>query len=427
MRKINLILNDIEQNYNVGDTFKFKKFSAWIKIKSSIFESLISSNIKIGVRKSNVFNLKGLYIFLLSFINLIRCLISRRSSVIYLGAATGIQFDGSKWCDQHFPYKHQNMLSTVMFVNAGDSNALYKMRSYLWANMVVVDNILFWPVRRVLCVILRLSRFDTNVDYSSVVNGLKKRGAVVEVDLLKSSYINYCAGVILYDSLFRLLKPINSYVVSAYSKSDICASLKARNVLVNEIQHGLIGSEHRGYNYSKVPHLPTPDYIFVYNDFWKEELVYAGYYKLEQIIVDGRLKYDKIDDSSNTEQKYILFTGQGFGYSEIIQFVTHSHLFLRENQLKFIYKQHPREVCSELHMLKCSEYIEVYSGIETTEMLIKNSVAHISFYSSCHFDAVHFLGKSFILKSQNDFMDYYLEKFPNRFYEITLIEEVYES
>lgn len=427
MRRINLVLSDIEQCCEVGDVFKFKKFSAWVKVKSSIFENLISDRLEIGVRKSNVFNLKGFYIFSLSLINLLRCLIFRRKGVVYLGAATGIQFDGSKWLDQHFPYKHESLSDAVMLINAGNSDALYKMRSYLWSNMVVVDNFLFWPVKKLLNVILHLYRFDTHVDYSSVLKALADRGVIVELDVLRNSYINYCSGVILYDLLFSFLKPINSYIVSAYSKSDICASLLARGVIVNEIQHGLIGSEHRGYNYNKVPYLPTPNYVFVYNDFWKEELLYAGYYKREQILVDGRLKYDLVNSLPITGQKYLLFTGQGFGYSEILQFVERSALFLRKNQLKFIYKKHPREVISDLHMIEYSEYIDIYTGMETTETMIKNSVAHISFYSSCHFDAVHFLGKSFVLKSSNDFMDYYLEKFPTRFFEISSLEEIYEG
>lgn len=45
-----------------------------------------------------------------------------------------------------------------------------------------------------------------------------------------------------------------------------------------------------------------------------------------------------------------------------------------------------------------------------------NSVAHVSIYSSCHFDSVHYLGKTYVFDAlPENIMHYYAKRAPEKF------------
>jgi hypothetical protein len=210
-----------------------------------------------------------------------------------------------------------------------------------------------------------------------------------------------------------------AYIVSAYSYSEICAVLKERGVEIIELQHGLIGPEHEGYNYAvRDKRLPTPDAVNVYNDFWKQELVDAGYYPQERIQVTGRLKYRLIRHNLYFERQFIVFTGQGIFLDEIIRFLAEGarNIAAKNIDIDILYLPHPNE--GELEREKMRTALRNYANIKighsddmTTEEFIYYSLAHISIYSSCHFDALFFKNKSFVFDvMENNLMNYYMEE-----------------
>jgi len=261
---------------------------------------------------------------------------------------------------------------------------------------------------------------------------IQVKGLEVNSVMLLSKYAEFIAGYKLYKLFFKFLKIEKAYVVSASTKSDIVAALKSLNIEVIEIQHGIVGKLHRGYNFNidKNDLLPVADRIDVYNKFWKDEIINAGYFSANQINIVGRLKYDIV--KSNIEAlnfKYIIFTGQGAFFEEIIKFFDEADNWLVQKDIKMYYKSHPRELKSEIDFLKKSmkklDACFFYDGTNTTEELIKSSVAHISVFSSCHFDAVYYKNKTYVLDVMKDnIMHYYAEHSSKNFIKIKAIEEV---
>ena len=205
------------------------------------------------------------------------------------------------------------------------------------------------------------------------------------------------------------------YVVSAYSNSEQCAAARSRKALIHEIQHGVIGSVHRGYNYcTKCRLLPTPDKVIVYDEFWKSELKMAGYFLEEDILIYKRLKYLIAEKEKSLKLgPYYVFTGQGLLGDKVAAFLFGVLSAIPE---KFVvYVPHPTE--SQEYIDNLSQPLSSFRNFivgrnvgVSTERLIQDSLGHISIYSSCHFDAVTLLGRTFVLDViPGNVMDYYIE------------------
>jgi len=242
--------------------------------------------------------------------------------------------------------------------------------------------------------------------------------------------------LIFYYYLYKIflfpLRISKAYVVSAYSNTELVSILKEDEVEINELQHGLIGSTHRAYNY-KCPStlLPTPKNVYVYNDFWKKELLKAGYYQPEQVKVTGRLKYSLIDfDLNMAGKRFIIFTGQGGFYDEIFDLFTKAEKFLLSNGLELLYIPHPNEgvdtLCAFSKRLNDLTTVHILLNKSfTTEQYIYNSLAHISVYSSCHFDAIHYKNKTYVFDvMDNNPMGYYTSNYAENYVRIKNVAEV---
>jgi len=428
------ILFKVEKHYNVVSLFKYKNTSAWISIKELLTVSMYDKNIRIGTEtKKGIMSIRGLLTIINSLKAYIGYIKEKKRKNIFLGASTGLFRNDGKVLDSYFPYYDMETKDAIYMFNCGNLNELVKYKDYTKENRVVIENYLLVILKKLLSklIIKKISK-QKKETIELFSRDIQLYGLEVNSLMLLSKYAEFIAGYKLYKLFFKFLKIEKAYIVSASTKSDMVAALKSLNIEVIEIQHGIVGKLHRGYNFNidKNDLLPVVDRMNVYNKFWKDEIINAGYFSANQINIVGRLKYDIVN--SNIEAlnfKYIVFTGQGAFLEEIIKFFEEADSWLVKKDIKMFYKSHPRELKSEIGFLKNSinglKACFFYEGTNTTEELIKFSIAHISIFSSCHFDAVYYKNKTYILDVMEDnIMNYYIKYSSKFFIPIKQLQEI---
>lgn len=424
-------VNDILLQYEISGVdkgFDINGFSCWVKIKNDIFTYLTKDTIAIGVKKTRFYNLFSVFFYFSNLLCLLKLLLGCRDSVFFHTALSGISSNKDLFTSS-LQKKYQ---SVFYFINIGEVEKVKKNKLFFKKNNVFSDNLFLWPFKFVSSkLLIYFLPKRTKASILNLVNFFESRKIKIPYKLIASSLVTYTVGYYFYCLFFRIVKPRKCYIVSAYSKSEVCAALKKNSILITEIQHGLIGLEHRGYNYHRKAIndvgvvLPTPDKIVVTSDFWRNELVSAGYFDEDEIIIGENYKVSKININCFFNFKYFIFTGQGFDYDLVKVFYKKSLNYLLSNDFVIIYKPHPRESIDEIkYVFSDFKLIHVYEGEESTETLMYHSIGHISFYSSCHFDAVEMKGKTFVLESSlSSIMNRYIATYPEKFILINCLGE----
>ncbi|OJH49578.1 hypothetical protein MPF_0366 [Methanohalophilus portucalensis FDF-1] len=149
-----------------------------------------------------------------------------------------------------------------------------------------------------------------------------------------------------YDRLIKKRGYKKVYVVVSYGPVivPLIAAAKNNNVQVIELQHGVIGPYHLGYNFpnysGKLDYFP--DILYSFGDYWnetvnlpisKENIVTYGYPYMREMIE----KYKHLPKKTNQ----ILFISQGAIGLELSKFAY--HLAEKLDNYKIIYKLHPGE------------------------------------------------------------------------------------
>ena len=428
-------LQNIETYEDVASIFSYEeRTSAWISIKELLTTQMYDSNIRLGTgNKNDILSINGFKQILSSLKHFMANVKNKEKRDLFLGASTGLLLHEQQVKDAYFPYYDNSPDNVIYMLNCGNLSELTKFKAYTKNHNVVVENYLLVIIKKLYSRFLykKISKEQTKKIKNFSLT-LEEYGITVPHTLLLQQYAEFVAGYKLYRWFFSKLNIEKAYIVSAPTKSDMVAALKSLNIKTIEIQHGVVGKLHRGYNFAfqQKPLIPTVDEIHVYDQFWKDEILHAGYFYNEQIKVVGRLKYDVVRkhiDALNF--KYIIFTGQGAFLEQISDFFVSSESYLKQNHIKIIYRPHPRELESEKQYFKNKikalemSYFD-YEGY-TTEELIKNSYAHISIFSSCHFDAVYYNNKTYILDIMpENIMNYYAFSAPKSFIKINTMNEV---
>lgn len=428
------LLNEIEKDKEVVSIFKYKDTTAWIAVKNLLTAIMYNKNIRLETsNKKDIFSRKALNIIFFSLKKYLFYIKSKEKKSIFLGASTGLFEHEKKVLDSYFPYYDLHPNSTIYMFNCGNLNDLNQFENYVKENNIVIENYLLVMFKKLFAKVIFMKLSKKKSEELIGFNTYLKTISINTPDkMLLSKYAEFIAGYKLYRLFFKFLTIDKAYVVSAPTKSDMVAALKSLNIEVIEVQHGIVGKLHRGYNFAieKNTILPVVDRIDVYNQFWKDEVLNAGYFEDEQLNIVGRLKYDIVkSDIESLNFKYIILTGQGAFFEKIIEFFKASDTLLEQKNIKMFYKTHPRELASELDKLRDSidalKACEIYDGDYTTEALIKNSLAHVSVFSSCHFDAVYYKNRTYVLDIMDEnIMKYYAYSSSNNFIMINTIEEI---
>lgn len=414
-------LATIEGTYDVANIFRFKNSSSWINVKNYIYRMSLPQDKMVKTTELNrgFLSFSSIYLIFLSILNYVKSIFNFNSSTLYVGAGSGLFKYNYKTMDSYLPKSLTENNSLLYFLSADLPDKLLEHNKYLKNNNIIVYSYLLAPLKIIFTnILLKFIRLNIPND---LISKLNESGLMITERELLKVHTRFIVSYYLYKILFFFEKISEAYVVSAYSNTELISVLRSKGVIVTELQHGLIGTTHRAYNYNIHSHLlPTPDYIWVYNDFWKQELLNAGYYKLNQIKVTGRLKYSLVDTGLQIKSKpFIVFTGQGMFYDDIILEMQSIDKELSEKGIELVYIPHPTEHGVSLQEFK--KRVETLKSVNiensyTTEQYIYSSIAHMSVYSSCHFDAIHFKDITYVLNIMKDNpIQYYISNYPNKY------------
>jgi len=424
-------LKELEKN-NIYNFFTYKDTNSWVFIKDKLTRLQVESKIRMSTNSSNDFkSFKSFITIIVSFIFLLFHIVNRRKKTLYLGATTGLFRRNNEIKDSYFPYFDTSIKSTLQMNNCANITKLFNFKKHVVMNRIVIENFLIVPIKKIYARFIfdKIKKNTPNFKASYISEIL-----LIEIDnnTLLKFHCEFISGYIIYRFLFRLLRVEKSYVVSAATKSDQIAALKSLKTPVIELQHGVIGKIHRGFNYHHPPKsLPIPDSLNVYNKFWKNEIIKTSNWVDNEIKITGKIKYDFASKCDfKIKEKFILFSGQAGFFDDIFNLFKEGNSFLIENNIKLYYKPHPRITHSELKMFKnrLSQFGNISiieDALYSTEEYIKNCVAHISVFSSCHFDAVHFLGKTYVFDVMEDnLMNYYVSTCNDEFIKIDNLKQI---
>lgn len=435
-------LQDLERSCDVVEQFRAFDSTSWATLKNQIFTQAILGRpqlVQVKEWTAGQF-LRGARLAALSLISYVGQAFRRKDRDIFVGAGSGLKWHAGGVFDTLLPpelsVKPGTPMSECLYLlSAHNPRAMMAQRAYLKRQNAIVYTFLITPLREVITKLLFLAyRPGRRLrDAAQTVSDRMSRANVriAARDVLRM-HLRFCVSYILYSVFLAPFRIRRAFVVSAYSNTELCAVLRRRNVSITEVQHGIIGPVHRGYNYACASaRLPTPDYVEVSSEFWRGELLAAGYFRDEQILIRPSGKHILADaEPRSISGPYYLFTGQGLMADEIVAFF--EEYGKSGNSVPLLYLPHPSEEGAAARKMEMAiaalgkANIGVLANSQaSTESLIKHCTDHISIYSSCHFDAVLYKGRTFVFDViEESLMHYYTRKYPGQFIPIKCMSDI---
>ena len=203
----------------------------------------------------------------------------------------------------------------------------------------------------------------------------------------------------LYIWLLRRLDPKFLFLINAYNNHAIVAAAKELGIRVIEFQHGFLSCHHTGYSWSTYAHrykahMPIPDQLFLYGEFWKQELEVNGFWDDELQSV-GSLRVDTFRQR-RFERKHvctIVVTTQNLDTERLIAFLL-QFLQIAQGKLRvcLFIKLHQNEVDRSIYekAFGREDNVHIIAGnaAPSTFELLAFSHFHVSIYSTCHYEAI---------------------------------------
>lgn len=172
-----------------------------------------------------------------------------------------------------------------------------------------------------------------------------------------------------------------------------------------EFQHGVFTRVHpNALNITMSKHrehLLAPDKIFLFGEYWKQQLLLNRYYQ-EELVVVGSPRIDRYRklrkeilsiENQDKDNITILLTSQGLDLVRLIAFIR-EFLDIAESKIQYtLYiKLHPAEREKTLYVQELKDYpqVKILYGFEqpSTFELMVNAHLHISIASASHYDAL---------------------------------------
>lgn len=431
------VLRELESSHHIVDRLEIFGSSSWVLLKNFIFERSLDHLVSSKVARIPSLSWMMIRLIGIGLYNYLVQILHIKPRNLFVGAGSGVFLYKGELLDSYLPSELSSSLGTptedtIYMLSANHVDVMWEQRGYLQRHRAIVYSFLIAPLRlvlgRLLSCFLPLNRRLVMAahEISSRVGDI---GLIITPQEILRLHARFCVGYLLYRLLLLPFRINRAFVVSAYSNSELCAVLRRIGVEIIEVQHGLIGPTHRGYNYATQNSLlPAPNKVMVYDTFWQDELLAAGYFSRNQIIIGQRLKYLLAEQEvSPFDFPYVVLTGQGILKEQIAHFVAD---FARsKSHLHLVYIPHPTEDLEYIKSIKTSTEghprIHIIENRKTTtERLIMDSVAHLSIYSSCHFDAIHYKGRTFLLDIlDNNLMYYYARLYPDT---VVLVKDSFE-
>jgi len=232
---------------------------------------------------------------------------------------------------------------------------------------------------------------------------------IIDLEEIESSLYYMYWGKNLYTSILKIIEP-NFVLIANPGCYELITAAKELGIRVIEFQHGFIDRYHPGYSWNSdavkfKEIMPIPDDIFLYGEYFKEELSTLGFWE-HSLKVVGSLGMDSVREkfrTGKTENIIISFTSQGIDQIKIIDFLSRFLDLARSKlEIKLYIKLHPRNEIGEdpyTVAFQLNPNVKVFpsnSPISTLE-IIRQSHFHLSISSTTHFEALALMTPTIVL------------------------------
>ena len=273
---------DIETRYPVED-IEYNGIKIWPFIRMYLFFFLFNKNVA-NKQKKNTFLFK-----LFCIIRSIRILplkdLLKKGSIILFTYSSGGQLrliDGT-FIDAYFN-DIINLEERILPIVYEDKPAYQSVFSkYININFIYVIIYIIFLIVKIKK--NKIKKLDVLININNELN--------LNLNIYKKIAEIY-TSIIVYKTLFKFLKPSRIYQICYYNINSMAASYAAKelNILVIEIQHGLIHLGHGAYIAKKnIYPNPYPKYFFCFGEIYKE-IVSSSVYEKKNIIPIGSFYID---------------------------------------------------------------------------------------------------------------------------------------
>lgn len=336
---------------------------------------------------------------ILSLINLLKARFNKKNTA-YFGAFSRVSLSKDLIHDEFVSSEQQKRMSLLYHC----SNFEKVKTLTCLKHGVVFENLIV----KLLCLIIK--RFINNDRVAMLSDGfieLLNQEYGVSKKKIHAILIDYECKKAAYKLLLKWLGVSNVEIISTYTKPAIVSAANELGLSTLEYQHGLLAPYHPSYHYTGLELWRSsllPKRLKLNSNFWKMKMREANFVGKEAIEVEGALPKtcDEIKEQAFSlvgNDKYFIFTGQGICYSEIASFI--SELLDKYSDYTVVYRPHPRE--HQNHTQLSDKVADSRFKVidrdrwQETLSLIGASRAHFSIFSSCHFEALELLGKTYVL------------------------------
>lgn len=200
------------------------------------------------------------------------------------------------------------------------------------------------------------------------------------ISLVERSIVLYKTYSQYYEKVLKKVEPGLIIEVDSYSICNLALNTvaKSRGIPTVELQHGVMGKYHVGYNFSRKMDLPGfPDYLFLFGRFWQDTTQFP--IDLSKIRIVGWPYYENKflhtpENKSGSGKKRILFISQGTVGNTLSQIAVEISKRNEMRNYEVVYKLHPGEY---------ADWREVYPWlIEADVEVVAHSDHDIHYYLS---------------------------------------------
>lgn len=335
---------EIEEKNNVFD-LKYQDVYFWKLIRFELFE-LIKKELGVSeeghplTKKDKI--VKALKLIWFSFCNIKRVKQIKTSDVMFLTHGRKTLVDG-EFTDIYLNRKMKelddsNISYTVIDRPDHYGNHLGEMKNnYLYFER-------FGFIIREGFYKIFINKIDLNSNKENIENIKLDIKEMLGIDinlefLIKRRIFRFKHDLKYYKLLLDKINPKKIYLVVSYGKEDLIYVAKMKNIVVLEMQHGVISTYHMGYHFPYNINIPyVPNQIVVQGKYWIDSVAYP---------INCNINVDTIN-TFNTQlttndlpkENSVVFISQGSIGRELSKIAAG---FCMNNSINCYYKLHPSE------------------------------------------------------------------------------------
>ncbi|HDM8209018.1 TPA: hypothetical protein P0E34_004259 [Vibrio campbellii] len=391
-------MHKVVETYILNNNLK-NEAEVWPLIKCQMYRHVrLSKNVDDMEYKSTSY-LPLFLALLLSVFNILRTKFNKKEAA-YFGAFSRVSIQKGQLHDEFVSQEKQKKMCTLYHCSNFEGVEL----SACFKRGVIFENLI---VKLLGLIIKRGGWFPQPPVLSERFFELLSQEYDVSKEKIQGILLDYECKKAAYKKLIQWLGVVRVEVVSAYTKPAIVSAANGLGIETLEYQHGLLAPYHPSYHYTGDKLWRSsmlPNRLKLYSSFWQMKMREANFVKEDAIEVEGGLSPVHHDAKKQVfskvgSEKFFLFTGQGLCYSEVSTFII--DLIAKYPDYTVVYRPHPREHQNHEQLsLKINNDRFIVIDREThqdTLTLIGASRAHFSIFSSCHFEAIELLGKTYVL------------------------------